>query len=47
MKHAKCGGEIYYDWNVTYDDEGGEKIPSLRCTLCKREIGGDADIQDL
>lgn len=46
MKHAGCGGEIYYDWTVTYDDGSGGLLPSLRCISCKREIVGDPDIQD-
>lgn len=42
MRHKNCGGEIYYDWTVTYDYEGAT-IPSLRCAGCKKEILGDAD----
>lgn len=43
MRHTGCGGEVYYDWSVTYECDG-ETIPSLRCTVCKKEMAGDADI---
>lgn len=43
MRHKGCGGEIYYDWTVTYDYEGST-IPAARCTVCKQEILGDAEV---
>lgn len=43
MRHVNCGGEIYYDWTVTYEYEGAT-IPAFRCVACKQEILGDVDV---
>jgi hypothetical protein len=44
MKHKTCGGELYFDWTVTYEHEGSE-IPAIRCANCKEEILGDEDVE--
>lgn len=46
LRHMNCGGELYFDWTTTYEYDG-VPVPALRCTVCKKEALGDADVADI